>query len=202
MTYTNVLMVGAATLALIAGCGDSDNASAGTGNTSTDGGSGGTTAGTPSGVGTGGDGGNPIGMGGSGGAGSGGAPATGGGGVGGGAPDVCTMGMFPGGATFNGCTDSVAMDMTGMAEINIDWSSPLITPDSCFLISVGTVVHFNGDFAANPLAGGWGGMDANDCISNSDQSGTTTSIQFNVADHFPYFSLNTVLMQGVIYVTN
>ncbi|MCA9622123.1 MAG: hypothetical protein KC731_24035 [Myxococcales bacterium] len=98
----------------------------------------------------------------------------------------------------HGCSLAMAEDMTGQASIDVEWN---FGHKRCILVDAGTIVNFNGNFVAHPLAGGESPTDAMDFISMSDQSGMTAAITFANAGEFPYFCLiHTTTMQGVIYV--
>ena len=98
----------------------------------------------------------------------------------------------------NGCSIDLAQDMTGMATVDIAWTNPAA---DCILVDAGTVVNWNGDFTAHPLAGGESPNDADDLISQSDQTGATASVTFDTAGDYPYFcTIHTTTMLGVVYV--
>lgn len=126
--------------------------------------------------------------------GGGGAGATDGGGGQGGAP-----------TEIHGCTFDTAMDMTGMASVNVTDISEWVVPhNACVRVSTGTVVVWDGNFSVHPLVGGISpNADDSSPISQAEADTGIGSAEVTLADEgtYPYFCevhLNTMI--GVIYV--
>ncbi|WP_170319981.1 plastocyanin/azurin family copper-binding protein [Polyangium spumosum] len=65
---------------------------------------------------------------------------------------ICSGGMCV--ANINGCTPSMATDLTAMSATTVTFSSLSYTP-KCIKVKAGTVVTFSGSFANHPLQGGY-----------------------------------------------
>lgn len=171
-------ILSAALIVGTAGCGDDDGSAGGSG------GSGGTagTGGTAGSGGTAGDGGAA------------GAGAVGGEGGAGGSP-----------AEIHGCTPDAAMDMTGMAAVNItDIDAWQVPHNACIRISVGTEVTWEGNFSVHPLVGGvTPNEDAASPITEAEANvglGSAT-VTFDDVGSYPYFcEVHINSMFGVVYV--
>jgi len=103
----------------------------------------------------------------------------------------------PLGASVHDCTIEGAEDLTNEAEVILDWTNP---HHQCVLVSQGTTITWNGNFAFHPLAGGVTPVTDNSSpISSADDQGG--SVVLNNEGDYPYFCevhINT--MTGVIYV--
>jgi plastocyanin len=103
----------------------------------------------------------------------------------------------PAGISVHDCTIEEAVDRTNEAEVVLQWSNP---HHQCVLVSPGTTITWNGNFAFHPLAGGvTPDTDNSSPISSADDQGG--SVVLNNEGDYPYFCevhINT--MTGVIYV--
>jgi plastocyanin len=99
----------------------------------------------------------------------------------------------------NGCTLASATDMTNMSTVNLTWTD---SHQQCIVVSAGTTVIWNGDFASHPLDGGVTGItDAASPITLASPVAMQTSVTFNNVGDFPYYcTVHLASMQGVIYV--
>ncbi|MDH3655110.1 MAG: plastocyanin/azurin family copper-binding protein [Myxococcales bacterium] len=147
--------------------------------------------------------------------GSGGAAGTGGSGGTGGSAGVGGEGGMGGSAgmggtggsttLINGCLESQASDLTGMANVTItDIAAWLIPHSACVRVSTDTVVTWQGDFTIHPLAGGvTPTKDEASPISaiNASSGSEDASVTLDMAGTYPYFcEIHLTTMQGVIYV--
>jgi plastocyanin len=102
----------------------------------------------------------------------------------------------------NGCSEATALDRTGEATVSISeiqaWQIP---HQVCVIVDAGTSVEWDGDFTVHPLSGGVvGSPDPSSPITDSDQSGASTSVTLATAGEYPYFcTVHGSSMQGVIY---
>lgn len=101
----------------------------------------------------------------------------------------------------NGCEGpGAAMDMTGMAMVQLDWQ---LGHQRCLVVDVGTVVRWSGSFGAHPLEGGETGTQdpASPVTLANGDTGTMVDVTFDVAGDYPYYcAIHLQGMQGVIYV--
>ncbi len=102
----------------------------------------------------------------------------------------------------NGCLRANATDQTPNASIVIGWADPHA---ACTVVSVGTMVQFQGDLVAQPITGGIGGStpapDATSPITTATPTATAVDVTFTTAGEFPYYGSNApTTMLGVVYV--
>jgi plastocyanin len=99
----------------------------------------------------------------------------------------------------------MADDLTGQAAVNItDISEWRVPHQACIRVSAGTVVTWDGNFTAHPLAGGISPMtdESSPITEEGADSGTgSASVTFDSEGTYPYFcGIHINTMQGVIYV--
>lgn len=104
----------------------------------------------------------------------------------------------------NGCTLATAKDMTGQKSVTITDVSPwTFNHQACIVVTGGTQVVWNGDFAAHPLSGGEvGTADIASPISMAmTNNGTATAfLPVDAGKAYPYFCSKHSNMKGVVYV--
>lgn len=105
----------------------------------------------------------------------------------------------------NGCIQSQASDMTGMANVTVtDISAWQIPHSACVRVSANTELTWQGNFTIHPLVGGETPTtdDASPITAINASSGSEdASVTLDTAGTYPYFcEIHLTTMQGVIYV--
>ena len=108
-------------------------------------------------------------------------------------------GQGGGGGLVHDCDPALATDLTAHSVVNLTWSEP---HHECVRVAVGTDVRWNGDFTANPLAGGEEPVvDASSPITLSAPVWGQVAVTFDTAGAYPYFSQSHPSdMRGVVFV--
>jgi plastocyanin len=132
----------------------------------------------------------------------GGGASTGGGGAGGAGGTACEGGAAATDPDVNGCTVASAVDMTGVAAVDLAYDDPVAGSNKCVRVSAGTAVTWSGDFGAHPLQGGVAPfIDPCSVITEATPAGGIATVTFENVGVYPFFcNFHPDTMAGVIYV--